>query len=272
MKKSPISVAVIGDFRRKEFETVVRQIHEITAAIYFDHVSLFWDSNRPGQNFDLIFLLASGFSEYKSGDIRDMQRRFPLAKIVMVAGALSEGERRTGNLPPELPRYYWHQWETEVRPAFASFCDRRDSPWGLPHTASDEERLLAIATTLELAKANSDMLPETSQTQSALIVADDPAMRLLLADWASQNGFKNVSQHGTNLPPSAETVDADEILFDVASENFAETLAIVRTLKRHRPRSTRLTVFCTGPRPHEIEQLRQAGANRVLSKPFFLPR
>ena len=203
-----------------------------------------------GQKYDLIFLLASGFAQYSSRDIQQLQNHLPYARIVTIAGSLAEGERRTGMLPPDVVRCYWHQWETEVLPIFTSFCNRQHSAWGLPLTASDEERLLAMAATIEKSQCQSKKTPQ----QQAVIVADDQAMRKLLEDWAKQKGC-----------------EATEILFDVISENFAETLATIQLLKSQNPPHKRLTVFYNSPRPDEIRELAQAGADRVVSKPFFLP-
>ena len=138
-----LSLAVIGDFGRSDFHQVIRDIRRNTVAIYFDNLALFWRANGLGQNYDLIFLLESSFLQYSHRDIQRLQARWPLARIVMVAGSLAEGERRTGWLPAELIRYYWHQWETEALPALTAFCDHRPSSWGLPLTASEEERLLS---------------------------------------------------------------------------------------------------------------------------------
>ena len=141
--QSEVQTAVIGDFQRNDFHQVIRDIRRNTVAIYFDNLALFWRANGLGQNYDLIFLLESSFLQYSHRDIQRLQARWPLARIVMVAGSLAEGERRTGWLPAELIRYYWHQWETEALPALTAFCDHRPSSWGLPLTASEEERLLS---------------------------------------------------------------------------------------------------------------------------------
>ena len=246
----PIHTAVIGDFCRNDFQNIIRDIRGETAAIYFDNLALFLQANGLGRSFDLVFLLASGFAQYSPRDIQQMQNRLPYARIVMIAGSLAEGERRTGMLPPDLIRYHWHQWESEVFSIFTSFCDRQNSAWGLPLTASDEERLLTTAISIEKQHYQSKNL----QQPKAVILANDPAMREFLEDWSTQKGG-----------------EAEEILFDVISEDFLKTLATVQLLKRQNPSPARLTVFYNSPRPDEIRQLTQVGADRVVSKPFFPP-
>jgi len=263
----PIQVAVIGDFHRNDFQNFVRDIRGKTAAIYFDNLALFLQTNGLGQRYDLLFLLAYGCAQYSPSDIQQLQNRLLNTRIVLIAGSLTEGERRTGMLPPDMIRCYWHQWETEVQPVFTSFCDRRYSAWGLPLTASEEERLLAIATTIEKTRYQS----KNSPLQTAVIVADDAEMQALLLDWTMQKGYHAEAHRWVDFKFISEIIATSEILFDVISEDFAETLAIVQLLKKRSLSSTRLTVFYNSPRPDEFQQLTQAGATRIVSKPFFLP-
>ena len=259
-----LSLAVIGDFGRSDFPNVVRDIRAKTAAICFDNLALFLCAGGLTQNYDLVFLLESGFMQYSSRDIRHLQSCYPLARIVMVAGSLAEGERRTGTLPPELIRYYWHQWETEALPAFMAFCNHCSSSWGLPTTTSEEERLGLVAS-CELRVASGEQ-----HGHKYVIVADDPAMRELLVDWVTQQGFEAAAFGQFHFQESVDVVAANEIFFDVASENFAETLATVQFLKKQWP-SARLTVLYTAPRTDETRMLTHSGANRIIAKPFFLP-
>jgi hypothetical protein len=268
-----IRVAVVGNFRRNDFRAVVQEIGRVTPAVFFDDFSLFLQDSKLGQNFDLIFLLAASFGQYTSRDISRLQHHWPLTRIVMIAGSLAEGERRTGQLPPELLRYYWHQWQTEFMPSLTAFCELRPSPWELPHCSSDEARLLKFLTDFKPA----DSLAVCNQTKiaaqrRALIIAADSAMRDMLSDFAKQKNLTTTTTHPANfelcapefaLPPS-------EIWFDVVSENFAETLGFVSRLRSRWPKPVPLTVFYNAPRPHEAEQLTQAGASRIISKPFLI--
>ena len=260
-------MAVVGDFHRDDFQNIIRDIREKTFTIYFDHLAVFLHANGLGQSYDLIFLLASSFSQYSPGSIQRLQNLWPLARIVMISGSLTEGERRTGMLPPDLIRCYCHQWEIEVLSVFTSFCDRRHSAWGLPLTATDEERLRATVVTLEKKQS----LPINSQQKISVIIADDWAMRELLKDWTVQKGFTVESCRISEAKTICQTARATEVLFDVISEDFAETLATVKFLKKCNPSPTRLTVLYYSPRPEEIQQLTQAGADCIVPKPFFVP-
>ena len=260
--KTELTSAVIGDFCRSDFQSVIRDIRAKTATLCFDSLALLRQTDGPACRFDLIFLLESGISQYSRRDIRQLQTRRPLARIVMLAGSLAEGERRTGPLPPELIRYYWHQWETEALPDFTAFCNHRPSSWELPHTASEEERLNRVA--LCALRVASREKPASR----SLIIADDPAMREMLVDWATQKGCEASSFKQFPFPQETDVDPPNEVVFDIASENIAENLSTIRFVKKQWP-AARLTVLYNAPRPDEIRQLTQAGATRVVAKPFF---
>ena len=263
---TPVRVAVIGDFRRGDFRNILSKIREKVTAVYYDDFSLFARTSLSCQNFDLIFLLASGFGQYFSREMAQLSSRYPLARIVIIAGSLAEGERRTGNLPSEVFRYYWHQWESEIGPNFRAFCELRDSAWGLPPCSSEEERLLK---TVDLLHRDGN----PASCKSALILASDRAMRDMLVDGMRQSGCETATICPTDVikfRATIKTLRPARILLDVTSEYLPETLSLVRLLKSYCPGSAQLIVFYNAPRADEMQQLLWAGVNRVVSKPFFL--
>ena len=270
----PVRVAVVGDFRRNDFKNIICQIRENTEAVYFDSLPLFSQTNRLTANYDLIFLLASGFGQYFPQEISQLYSRQPLAKIIIIAGSLTEGERRTGYVPPDPFRYYWHQWESEALPNFRAFCKHRPSAWKLPACSSDEQRILK---TFDLPKLENyyefqkSHLAENAH-QTALVVADDAAMRDMIVDSMTQAGYDTetlCTYQVTAICAKIEALKPAKIMLDVSSENLPETLAVVRSLKACCPLTMRLVVLYNAPRSDEMQQLRHAGANRVISKPFF---
>ena len=270
----PVRVAVVGDFRRNDFRSVICQIRETTEAVYFDSLPLFFQTNGLAANYDLIFLLASSFGQYFPREISQLYSLHSLAKIVMIAGSLTEGERRTSYVPPDLFRYYWHQWESEALPNFRAFCKHRPSAWGLPACSSEEQRILKTIGLLEWQSCcEFQKSPDVENIhQTALIIADDAAMRDMLVDSMTQAGVDTEMlcvYQVRAMRAKIEVLKPAKVLLDVSSENLPETLAVVRLLKGCCPETTRLVVLYNAPRPDEMQQLRHAGANRVISKPFF---
>ena len=66
-------------------------------------------------------------------------------------GSWCEGEVRTGRPWPAVPRLYWHQFPAPCRRELAGLRGGAASTWGLPLTAGEEERLLALHETIEAA-------------------------------------------------------------------------------------------------------------------------
>jgi len=270
----PVRVAVVGDFRQNDFKNVICQIRENTEAVYYDSLPLFFQTNGSVVNYDLFFLLASNFGQYLPREISQLYSLQPLAKIIMIAGSLTEGERRTGYVPPDLFRYYWHQWESEALPNFRAFCKHRPSAWELPACSSDEQRILKTLNLPEWKSCCEFQKPPVAKNAqpTVLVIADDTAIRDMLVDSIKQDGIDSETFYPyqvTAMQAKIEALKPAKIILDVSSENLSETLAVVRLLKACSPVTTRLVVLYNGPRSDEIQQLRHAGANRVISKPFF---
>jgi hypothetical protein len=265
---SQYPIAVIGNFRLNEFIPVVRDMGRKTNAIYFENLFIFLNGNENQRNYDLILLLESGFAQYSLSDFQKLQNLFPLTRIVLIAGSLAEGEKRTGNIPANVFRYYWYQWQDEALQQLTAFCRRRISTWNLPKTSTDEERLTQTFSTLK------DRNRYQNSFANTLILASDPAMREFLTVFSKKNSTKVFSLNFYELEKYIEDDDfpiiPTEILFDVVDEDFDATLGTVRYLrKRWSVSATRLILYYNAPRADEIRALTDSGVQRVISKPFF---
>jgi CheY-like chemotaxis protein len=260
-------VAVIGNFRLHEFVHVVRDIGDKTNAIYFENIFTFLHGHENRRHYDLILLLESSFFQYSLCDFQKLQSLFPLTRIVLIAGSLAEGEKRTGNIPSNIFRYYWHQWSTEASQQLMTFCRNSVSVWNLPKTSTDEERLTKTLST----QKNRNRCQYSSER--ILIVASDPAMREFLAIFSQRNNSKVIAINSYGLEKYVENFNVvpTEILFDVVDEDFDATLEIVKYLRQQWSVSaTRLTLYYNAPRADEIRSFTDSGVQRVISKPFFL--
>ena len=83
------------------------------------------------------------FSEH---DVARLKQCAPLARVLGLLGSWCEGETRTGTAWPAAGRCYWYQWparfESELDRIGRGLCPA----WGLPETASPEERVLWTST------------------------------------------------------------------------------------------------------------------------------
>jgi hypothetical protein len=261
-------IAVIGTFCLDEFIPIVRDIGCKTNAIYFENLFTFLYGNENQRNYDLILLLESSFAQYSLYDFQKIQNLFPLTRVALIAGSLAEGEKRTGNIPAHVFRYYWHQWQTEASQQLTAFFHHRVSVWNLPKTSTDEERLTQTFSMLENRNRCQNSLAKI------LVIASDPAMREFLTVFSQKKNAKVFPINSCELKKYIENdfcVTPTEILFDVVDEDFDVTLAIVNDLrKRWSISTTQLTLYYNAPRVDEIRALIDSGVQRVISKPFFL--
>lgn len=71
-----------------------------------------------------------------------LSRRWPLARVVSVAGSLGDGRRRSGPLLPGVEEIAWHDIAGRLAAWFADLDAGAAGSLGLPPTARREDRLL----------------------------------------------------------------------------------------------------------------------------------
>jgi len=138
-------VLLIGDWQLPEFASVheslvgrrVLRLRNMPAAMGL----LAGGEPEP----DLVILLQSWPGEFDPAEFQALRRLAPLARVLNVLGSWCEGETRSGAPLPGTTRIYWHQWPArhaldELR-ITAGACPL----WGLPDTATEEDRLLWAA-------------------------------------------------------------------------------------------------------------------------------
>jgi hypothetical protein len=83
--------------------------------------------------------------QFSHGAIDRLRRLAPLARVLGLMGSWCEGEMRSGQPWPGAIRIYWHQWPARCGQELGRLAQGACPAWGLPVTASEEERLLAEA-------------------------------------------------------------------------------------------------------------------------------
>lgn len=146
IKRAAMTMLAIGDADRAEFRDVVPSLraHATVASVH----SLM-DVAQVNDPPNVCLLLQAVPGEYSARDLESLLSRWPLTRFVTVAGALCEGETRTGRPWPGQLRIYWHEfpgwWSLQVARLAAGQCPE----WGWPRT-SREDDLLRHAPPFEL--------------------------------------------------------------------------------------------------------------------------
>ena len=177
----------------------------------------------------------------------------PLARIVRLLGSWCEGEGRTGRPWPGAIRIYWHQWVAQLAREAASLPTGGGS-WGLPATASEEERLLAVF------KSRFRSAPAGWPSAGG-----EFAMQEWLCDACRRAGYTAIGMRPGGQwaagPFTAAIFDADGFR-DEQHEELRRFAAAV-----HPAPVVALLGF---PRIEDCARAKSAGAAAVLSKPLLL--
>lgn len=92
---------------------------------------------------DLIVFFQDHVFQFSEHDWRSFLTRSPLTRAVLIFGDWCESEPRTGTPLPGVIRIHWLSWLNRGRELISELRHHRGTLWGLPPTASEEERLLA---------------------------------------------------------------------------------------------------------------------------------
>jgi hypothetical protein len=260
-----ISVLLIGDLYRPEFEGV----REFLAS--FGPIRLFFDAETALNVLakdeivpDHTIIVQTFPGEFPQQVVDQLREAAPLSRMITLLGSWCEGEMRSGQPWPTVIRSYWHQGLSMIGREIRRLAEDDCPSWGLPLTATDEERLLA------------DSPPRSTSLQPA--ATDDKnvlrggligivAHRFESFDWLSaayrQRGYSTLWLRGPKYPRAEGFLT---ILIDGTDFQGAEFDAF-RKIAASYPQTRRIALM-DFPRIEDRRRLLQAGAAAVVSKPL----
>ncbi|MBI3468929.1 MAG: hypothetical protein HY000_38485 [Planctomycetes bacterium] len=252
------SVLLIGGSQSREFAAVreslrgrrVADCPEIAAAIGM----LAAGQQEP----ELIILLQAWPSEFDPAALEELRRRAPLARVVNILGSWCEGETRSGTPLAGTTRLYWHQWQAhcaldEIQMA-AGVCPS----WGLPVTATEEDRLLWAAE-----HPAPVFLDKGKELPIVGILSNQQATWEWLASACEQLGCRAIW-----LRPDQVHERLSVILWGYAGDPSEESqLSAVLASQSDRPPVLALVTF---PRAGDLQDLSRLGVTALIGKPVRL--
>jgi CheY-like chemotaxis protein len=169
-------------------------------------------------------------------------------------GSWCEGEARTGKPWPGAVRIYWHQWLPRCGQEFRRMLWGECSAWGLPITATEEERLLLAAD------------QPTPKRQGLIAIHTRPYE---MEDWLSAALRRcGCSTVWLRPPRPARVEGATAAIFDgsdCCGEELTELKHLAATL-----RPAPVIALLDFPRLEDYHRVLAAGAAALLSKPLNL--
>jgi CheY-like chemotaxis protein len=199
---------------------------------------------------NLCVLVQTYADEFSHAELLQLQTKWPLVPLVLVVGAWSEGERRSGRALPGIPRVAWHEWGAYWRAEMASIELGKLPTWMLPATASDEERILAHTHTPSLSGC-------------VVVAADCRDSRRALTDLFREYGCRVIA---TTAADHCSVADADRVFWDVADARLLSADAVAQL--RHRFGNAAITALVTFPRPEDAALARSLGIEQLVGKPY----
>jgi CheY-like chemotaxis protein len=245
-----LTLLVVGDIERAEFRASIAQLADVDFAQRADiREALIY---LQGHDAPAVIVLAqSRPGEFAAGDVEDLRRAAPLARLWTLGGSWCEGEVRSGKPPAGAMRSYWHQWPARLGVELDRIADGLSPGWSLPVTAGEEDRVLRT----------------TEQRTGLIVVRGDERQAVeALVDACGARGYATVSVHGERPQPAVSGAMA--ILWDTFAERAADPEEVRRN--RRDAADAPLIAILGFPRVEEIQRALAAGVHAVLSKPFRL--
>jgi CheY-like chemotaxis protein len=291
---SELSVLLLGSTDRPEFLEARKALEGLARVIPAPDLDAACAVLAPGDStwaglsetggreqvaVDMIAVAQVYPGQFSGEAMERLARLAPLARVVGLLGSWCEGEARSGQPWPGAVRVYWHQWPARCHQELRRMEQGLCCSWCLPPTATDEERLLALA---------DQPLPR----REGLIAIYSPSFDM--RDWLSQAcrraGYATVAAAGdgwrvgnrnaichkpatTYLPPpvarhAPPVQGARAALFDAFDCRGDELEQIGRLAAVLRPAP--VIVLMSFPRVEDRDRVLAAGAAALLSKPVAL--
>lgn len=246
------SVMVIGDVSHPEMAHLLPSLTDVCQLSEAQDLAAAIDQLAKMSVPPELFVLAQTRpGEHSQATLGQLRFLAPLAGLCVVLGSQCEGETRTGQPLPGIPRIFWHQWPQFWQEQRARWRRGLLPAWSLPATASEEDRLLAT-TDLTLPVATRCCVAVLATThESAQTLAD--AIRAV--GYCAEIG----SASAVGAPDAA-----DIVLWDASPAALADQRQ-VQAIRRQFP-SAALIGLATFPRhTHHLP-----GIDAVIAKPFRL--
>jgi CheY-like chemotaxis protein len=250
-----LTVLLVGDTERREFRGVAAPLEGRADVIAAPDAAAAAALLESGDLAPDVIVVAQAFpGQYCEESIDRLRSLAPLARVVALLGTWCEGEMRTGRPWPAAVRVYRHQWPARCARELGRLGQGHCPAWGLPPTASEEERALATA-------------DEPIEPGTGLLGIFTPwwDMYDCLALAGRQRGYASVWLM-PHRRPCLSGVKA--VIFDGTECSPGEQIALTRLVAE--ARGAPVLALLDFPRADDADRALAAGARAVLSKPLLL--
>jgi CheY-like chemotaxis protein len=260
--EATLPVLLLGDTGRSEFRDATNLLRDQGAKTCSD-LSSALAALQNGFSPAVIVAVQSWPGRFSPGDLDTLRRAAPLARIVRLQGTWLEGELRTGRAYPGTLRTYGSDAMAYFSQDLFRIACGHSSSWTMPVTANNQDILLENSS---CGAFNNGTPAEDIQRTATNVIAIHARHRETaesLAGLCAGRGWRSFWQREAE---PAMQCKPDAILLD-AADGAPAALAAIAKLKRATCAAP-IVVLAGFARDDEIEQLRAAGAQATLCKPF----
>ena len=221
-----------------------------------------FDSETP--TVDLILLAPAVRDELSTRQVDALLDRFPLAMRLLLVDNWLEGETRSGRAWPGVTRLYWDQfrpqWELAENRWLSHSDPRRTLDWRPPTWTAEDAWVLPPRRELPPANGTVWICGERQESRETLAqvcaAAGWQTRPISLSDWELLS--LDLRSNGKLLP--------DAIVYD-SPYDAKRRRNHLRQL-RETAAAAQIVALIDFPRPQEMEEVLEAGADCVLGKPY----
>lgn len=263
-----LTTLLVGDAGRCEFREAIDALRADSVLVRAASLAqaerlLAGAAESCGRQFvpDVVILAQSWPGQYAESGLDRLKRLLPVARFFALVGSWCEGEPRTGTPWPGAVRVYWYDWVSRWQLEKARLLAGACPVWGLPETATADERLLWSMAVPAAAGAGLILIHTRSQATATALEAACRDQGYEAERFAA--GPSGAAWAGpSRLPrPVAAIWDGSQCQPSEAAE-----LACFRTAVPRVP----IVALLDFPRQEGRARALQAGAAQVVSKPYLL--
>lgn len=201
--------------------------------------------------------------QFTAAEAIALSRRWPLARLIVVATCLADGRRRSGPALPGVTHVPWHDLPSRLHFWVTELAAGRSGSLGTPLTARRDERWLETPPLSYPASPGDSGNPKAivPQPRVSVTAASDAAAEAV-ADLVATAGGQVIQQQ-TGRPQLID--EADVIVWDTA-DTTAPHLSWLRLLTSQRPERS-VVLLTSFPRGDAVVDALEAGAMAVLGRP-----
>jgi DNA-binding NarL/FixJ family response regulator len=272
---SEICILLVGNTDRSEFRPARAALETLGQVTSRPDAEAAADLLSSGQvTADVIIIAQSYPGQFSHEAIDRLRRLAPLARVLGLLGSWCEGEMRSGDPWPAPIRVYWHQWLPRCERELGRMHRGQGSGWGLPITATDEERLL-----LELVEPSAGQVQRDASGLSPMMgrqgLVAIHSRSYEMQDWLSAvlRG-RGLSTVWLRPPRPARVEGAAAAIFD-GSDCRGEELDELKHLRDMlgpppADNTAPIIALLDFPRIEDYHRVLGAGATAMVSKPLIV--